>query len=92
MNSLANYLTHTLHERNMPLLAVVLALAMTMCGTNICAQSGAGSIQGTVTDSTGAVMPGATINVVQQGTNSTSSTKSNDVGFYQCRVYLQAPM
>jgi hypothetical protein len=47
------------------------------------AQSGAGSIQGTVTDSRGAVIPGASIHVVQQGTNAISDTKTNNAGFYQ---------
>jgi hypothetical protein len=47
------------------------------------AQSGAGSIQGTVTDSTGAVIPSASIHVVNQGTNIAVDTKSNAVGFYQ---------
>jgi hypothetical protein len=45
-------------------------------------QSGAGSIQGTVTDSTGAVMQGASIHIVNQATGIESDTKSNDVGFY----------
>ena len=47
------------------------------------AQSGAGSIQGTVTDSTGAVIPGAVIHVVNQATAVAASTKANSVGFYQ---------
>ena len=47
------------------------------------AQSGAGSIQGTVTDSTGAVVPGATIHVVNQATAVAANTSSNGVGFYQ---------
>lgn len=47
------------------------------------AQSGAGSIQGTVTDSTGAVIPRASIHVVNQATNVTTNTRSNEVGFYQ---------
>jgi hypothetical protein len=47
------------------------------------AQSGAGSIQGTVTDATGAVIPGASIHVLKQATNSAVDTKSNAVGFYQ---------
>lgn len=47
------------------------------------AQSGAGSIQGTVTDSTGAVIPGATVHVVNKGTGVASTTKTNSVGFYQ---------
>lgn len=47
------------------------------------AQSGAGSIQGTVTDSTGAIMPGALIHVINQVTQVTADTKSNSAGFYQ---------
>ncbi|MDR3734118.1 MAG: carboxypeptidase-like regulatory domain-containing protein, partial [Acidobacteriaceae bacterium] len=47
------------------------------------AQSGAGSIQGNVADSTGAVIPGATIHVVNQATGSIADTKPNEVGFYQ---------
>jgi hypothetical protein len=56
---------------------------MVMCCSCALAQSGAGSIQGTVTDATGAVIPGATIHVVQQGTNATFDTKSSSIGFYQ---------
>ena len=47
------------------------------------AQSGAGSIQGTVTDSTGAVIPGASVRVVNQATGVADNTKSNSVGFYE---------
>lgn len=47
------------------------------------AQSGAGSIQGTVTDATGAVVPDASIHVVNVGTGVATDTKSNGVGFYQ---------
>ena len=56
---------------------------MAICCSSAVAQSGAGSIQGTVADSTGAVIPGASIHVVQQGTNAVSDTKSNGAGFYQ---------
>jgi hypothetical protein len=47
------------------------------------AQSGAGSIQGTVTDPSGAVIPGASVHVVNQATNVATDTTSNSVGFYQ---------
>ncbi len=47
------------------------------------AQSGAGSIQGTVTDSAGAAIPGASIHVTNQATGVSSDTKTNKVGFYQ---------
>jgi hypothetical protein len=76
MNDLASYRKHTF-------LAVVVVLGIALCCSIAMAQSGAGSIQGTVTDSTGAVIPGAIIHVVNQGTNIAVDTKSNAVGFYQ---------
>ena len=65
-------------------LAVLVGLLLLMAGQQgIWAQSGAGSIQGTVTDSTGAVIPGAVIHVVNDATGVAANTKSNGVGFYQ---------
>jgi hypothetical protein len=49
----------------------------------VLAQSGAGSIQGTVMDSTGAVIPSAAIQVKNIATGVVSNTTSNGVGFYQ---------
>jgi len=49
------------------ILALAVLGVVALCA-NAFAQSGAGSIQGTVTDSTGAVIPGASIHVVNQGT------------------------
>jgi len=69
--------------RRMRILAIAFALGLAICCSSAKAQSGAGSIQGTVTDSTGAVIPGASIHVVQQATNAVSDTKANSVGFYQ---------
>jgi hypothetical protein len=83
MKTLAGILTRTFRQWNVPLLAIAAAFGLVLCSTAALAQSGAGSIQGTVTDSTGAVISGASIHVVQQGTNVASDTKSNDVGFYQ---------
>src|ERR1700677_2858325 len=83
MKTLASVLTRTFREWNVPILAIAVALGVAICCSSMVAQSGAGSIQGTVTDSTGAVMPGASIHVVQQGTNAISDTKTNSVGFYQ---------
>ena len=54
-----------------------------ICCMSAFAQSGAGSIQGTVTDQTGAVIPGATIHVVNNATGVAADAKSNSVGFYQ---------
>ncbi len=64
-------------------LSVIVAVLMLLTGSAaVHGQSGAGSIQGTVMDSTGAVIQGATIHIVNQATNVASDTKSNDVGFY----------
>ena len=83
MRTLANYVKHRLTQWDIPILALAAAIAIVMCGSNSLAQSGAGSIQGTVTDPTGAVIPGASVRVVNQGTNVATTTKSNNVGFYQ---------
>jgi len=76
-------MTRTFQQWNVPALALMVLMGLALCCTNALAQSGAGSIQGTVTDSTGAVIPGATIHVVNQGTNIATDTKSSNVGFYQ---------
>ena len=69
MERLASFLTQALRPgRGIAGLAFAVTLAFAMCSPNALAQSGAGSIQGTVTDSTGAVIPGATIHVVNQAT------------------------
>jgi hypothetical protein len=46
-------------------------------------QSGLSTIQGTVTDSTGAVMRNASIRIMNKATGAASNAKSNEVGFYQ---------
>ena len=83
MRSLASVLTRTFREWNVQTFVIAVALGLAMLCSSAVAQSGAGSIQGTVTDSTGAVIPGATIHVVNQETNIAADTKSNTVGFYQ---------
>jgi hypothetical protein len=72
-----------LHKERRPLLAMTAALGLAIGCSNAFAQSGAGSIQGTVTDSTGAVIPNATIHIVNQATNVAGDARSNAVGFYQ---------
>lgn len=68
-------------------LVFVLGLAVlvgwAMFSSAVLAQSGAGAIQGTVVDATGAVIPGAAIHVVNNATGVAANTKSNGVGFYQ---------
>lgn len=76
-------MTRIFRQRNLPIVALVAVLGLALTCSSVLAQSGAGSIQGTVTDATGAVIPDATIHVVSQGTNVATDTKSNNVGFYQ---------
>lgn len=61
----------------------ITALCLSVLPVNLFAQSGAGSIQGTITDNTGAVVPGASVNVINESTHVQSSAVSNGAGFYQ---------
>ena len=83
MKILASSLTQMLRKLDMCSFALISLLGMAMCCSIAIAQSGAGSIEGTVTDTTGAVVPGASIHVVNQATNFTAETKSSAVGYYQ---------
>lgn len=47
------------------------------------AQSNTGTITGQVSDSTGAVIPNATVTVTNVGTNESRTMQTNDTGFYQ---------
>ncbi len=59
----------------------VCALMLLMQGAM--AQSGVGSIHGTVTDSTGAVIAGASIHAVNRSTGMATDSRSNSSGFYE---------
>jgi len=64
-------------------LAFYLALAgLLLCGRSVNAQSIAGSITGTVTDSSGAVVPSATVTATFVATNQKFVAKTNDLGIY----------
>ena len=59
------------------------------------AQSGAGTIQGTVKDATSAAIPSVTINALNQATGVAVDTTSNSAGFYALKglfagTYLKA--
>ncbi len=77
-----NSQTQVTSEQRLINIIVALVVALLLCPM-ASAQSGAGSIQGTVTDPTGAVIPGATVHVVNKATGVASDTKANGVGFYQ---------
>ena len=81
--TLASFLAHTFRMSRGARLILAAGLALAFATVGAWAQSGAGSIQGTITDPTGAVIPAASVKVVNQATNVAVSTKSNGVGFYQ---------
>jgi len=76
-------LTQTIRKLNPTCLAVAISLGLAINCSPTLAQSGAGSIQGTITDPTGAVLPGAGVHVVNLATSGATDTQSNSVGFYQ---------
>jgi hypothetical protein len=81
----SNTLRQLFHEKNRAILVVLATLGLMICCTSGFAQtqSGLSTIQGTVADSTGAVIRNATIHIVNKATGATSDAKSNDVGFYE---------
>jgi hypothetical protein len=83
MKAFANEVLKILQKGRLLKFATLAMLGLAMCSFNAIAQSGAGSIEGRVTDSTGAIMPGASIHVVNHDTGSASDTKANGAGYYQ---------
>jgi hypothetical protein len=63
------------------LVRAFVCLAIALFSTHpLLAQSGQGSISGTVRDTTGAVVPGANVTITNTATNQTSALTSNDQG------------
>src|SRR5436305_9118763 len=63
-------------------LTLLALISIALC-SNANAQLSTATIAGTVTDSTGAAIPGATITLTQTATNFTRVTKSKDDGSYR---------
>jgi Carboxypeptidase regulatory-like domain len=61
----------------------VVVLACLAAVSNLTAQTATGRIIGTLTDPTGAVIPGATITVTNVETQVTTQTITNEQGYYQ---------
>jgi hypothetical protein len=72
--------------RSLALLVLVLGFH-----SQLAAQDFRASITGTVTDDTGAVLPGVTITVTNTSTNVPSVTTTNDRGLYQVRYLISGP-
>lgn len=64
-------------------IALGIGVAIALWCSSAYAQSGAGTIQGTVSDSSGAVIPKAAIHVVNTATGVAVDTNASSVGFYQ---------
>jgi hypothetical protein len=62
--------------------ALFLTLAILLCAGSAWAQAGASSIRGTVTDATGAVVPGATVTIINLKTNFTRTQTTTAGGAY----------
>jgi hypothetical protein len=74
---------HTTKLRRNTLVTLALILSGSLFHPDaIRAQSGAGSIQGTVQDATGAALSGATVHVVNQGTGVVNDATANSAGVY----------
>jgi hypothetical protein len=71
-----------LHRDSVFSVAVRLFACLLLLMFGLAAQSTTGEITGTVTDSTGAVVPGATITVTNLTTNTRRSVESNTAGVY----------
>jgi hypothetical protein len=63
--------------------AVLMLLILVLCGVPGCFGQGiTGSITGTVTDPTGAAIPGATVTITEVATNSVHTIQTSDAGTY----------
>src|SRR6059036_439881 len=69
---------------------ITLLLTLLVAGAaDLGAQSNTGRISGTVTDSSGAVLPGVTVTVTQQGTGLSRSATTDASGAY---VFVSLPV
>ncbi len=68
-------------RNGLPILAVMAATLL--LASPAVAQVDTGTIQGTVLDASGAVVPGATVNLINVDMGVSFQTKTNDVGIYQ---------
>ncbi len=63
----------------------ILSVLLVLCcvaGSAIAQNAGSGDIRGTVTDQTGAVVPGVNVTLVETGTGVTKQLVTNDAGLY----------
>ncbi|HEV2964162.1 MAG TPA: carboxypeptidase-like regulatory domain-containing protein [Candidatus Angelobacter sp.] len=63
-------------------IAAFLLLVLLLTGPVLFAQSATGEVNGTIVDSSGSVVPGAKVNITNQGTKITNATTSNGNGYF----------
>ena len=73
-------------RRRLGIAGVICALAL--FSSAVIAQESRGSIAGLVVDSSGGALPGVTVTIVNNGTNSTTSLVTNDTGQYTALFLL----
>ena len=91
--------TSRLRFCNATICSLLLVLALLATGMRLYGQAATGAIVGTVTDSTGAVLPNAKVSIINKATNASRETSANgeglfsapalDAGDYQVRVEAQ---
>jgi len=64
-------------------IAIALCLVLLLSGASWAQTANQGSIEGTITDPSGAVIPGATLNATNVATGVSQSTQSNADGYYR---------
>jgi Carboxypeptidase regulatory-like domain len=77
----AKYLT-TISAANLPVTVLLGVILFLFAGSAFSQATGSGSIQGTVTDSTGALLPNASVALTETSTHVTLTTKTNSAGNY----------
>ena len=75
-------LPHPLRQSISSAVIVLLLIAILLTGRTAAAQGTTGSITGTVTDASGAAVPGATVTITQTSTNDVHTAATSDSGFY----------
>lgn len=77
-----NFLLHAARRGSRPAACATLALLLSLLSVTAYGQLGRGTIQGTVTDSTGAVVPDAKVTVTNTATNAAMNVMTNSDGNY----------
>ncbi|MBA3716082.1 MAG: carboxypeptidase regulatory-like domain-containing protein, partial [Pyrinomonadaceae bacterium] len=71
-----------------PSRAMLLGLLLGLCGVSALAQETRSTILGTVKDTAGAVVPGATVEVTSTDTNTATRLTTNDSGYFEAPYLL----